>query len=58
MGFVFSIKKIEPFMSEETASKAIGKFCQSKFENHVLTKRFSFLSTNTFITTSKTYVCK
>ena len=58
MGLAFSIKKIEPFMSEENTSKAIGKFCQSKFENHALTKRFSFLSTNTFITTSKTYACK
>ena len=35
-------------MSEGTTNKAIVKFCQSKFENHILTKSFSLLSADTF----------
>ena len=49
---------IQPYMTEETTRKEIVKFCRSKFENHTPTKSFSVLSTNTFITTSKTYACK
>ena len=30
----------------------------SKFENHITAKRFTFLSTYIFITTSKTYACQ
>ena len=45
-------------MNEETANKAIVKFCQSKFENHILIKSFSRLSRDTFITMNKAYDCK
>ena len=59
MGFAFSIKKVEPFMNEETMNKAIVKFQQLKFEKHFLTKSFiSLLPTDNFITTSKTYACE
>ena len=44
-------------MNEEPKNKVIVKFFQSKFENDILTKYFSLLSTDTFITTSKNYAC-
>ena len=42
-------------MNEETTNEAIVKFYQPKFENHIPTKSFSHLSTDTFITTIKTF---
>ena len=38
MGFMFSIKMIDPLKNEETKKKAILKFWWSEFENHILTK--------------------
>ena len=49
MGFAFSVEK--------TTNKTFVKFSQSKFKNHIPTKRFTLLSTSIFITTSKTYAC-
>ena len=49
MGFAFSIEK--------TTNKTFVKFGRSKLKNHIPTKRFTFLSTSIFITTSKTYAC-
>ena len=36
---------IEPVINEKTTNKALVKFYQSKFENHIPTKRYSLLST-------------
>ena len=47
MGFSFSIKKDRAV--NERRNKAIVKFCQSKFENHISIKSFSLLSTDAFI---------
>ena len=58
MGFELLVKKIEPFMNEEFTNKAIAKFFQPKFENHIPTKRFCLLRTDTFIATRKTCACK
>ena len=58
MGFAFLIKKNRAVHEWRIYKQVIVKFCKSKFENHISTRSFSFLLTDSFITTIKTYACK